>query len=331
MKLNRLLPTAIFLGLFCMYAQAYEAETNEAWIASQTGGNTELNDGNDEPNPDCIGDGCEKKLAAQKTRKMWQEEDANGPEDEDECTPADSLLPECMDSDTKAASDDDDDDDDTYDRYANENADITRASRESFSSGFTLGFRFGGGANRFVLLDDFEDWRIGSEATAGIIAQTKLGNAGLFATVGLSFSYFRYRYEADLEDEDFSEKDEANVNVALFEVPLIFKYALGGGSFTLGLGFDLGLKLTGSSSLDQTIETSTTTERDKHDNTLPTAGLEMGGVLEIGYAINKNFAIDLRVIQRITNLLNQDVVFESAVKDANLLGTHATIGFSLFL
>jgi hypothetical protein len=57
----------------------------------------------------------------------------------------------------------------------------------------------------------------------------------------------------------------------------------------------------------------------------------MGAVLEIGYIVNKNVSVDLRVIQRFTNLLNSDVVFESSVKDAKLLGTHATIGISLFL
>ncbi len=335
MKLFRVFTAIIFSGIVCSaFAQdEYPAETDSAWIASQNGGSTELNDGNDEPNPDCIGDGCGEAVAAPTTEETKKEE---APSDEEEdCTPADSLLPECKDSasETKvASSDDDDDDDDTYDRYTNENADISRASREGFSSGFSLGFRFGGGFNLFFIGEETDDWRIGYEATAGIIAQTKLGIEGLFASVGLSFSYFRYRYEADFEFDDYSEEDEAKVNVALFEIPVIIKYAIGGGNITLGLGFDLGLKLTGSSEFDQTINTSTTTEQDDtHDNTLPTAGLEMGAVLEIGYIVNKNVSVDLRVIQRFTNLLNSDVVFESSVKDAKLLGTHATIGISLFL
>lgn len=340
MKLFRVLPTAIFLGMFCVFAQAYEADVDSAWIASQNGGSTEMNDGSDEPTPDCIGDGCdgtetsetvqaepEQKADPEQKTSPSMETAAKSSDDEEECTPADSLLPECRDS-----ASDDEEDDDTYERYINDNSDISRASREGFSSGFTLGFRVGGGFNMFFLGELTDDWIIGYEATAGIIAQTKLGNAGLFATIGLSFSYFRYRYEADLEYDDFSEEDEAKINVALFEIPLVIKYAIGGGNITVGLGFDMGLKLTGSSEFDQTINTSTTTEHDPtHDNTLPTAGLEMGGIFEIGYSVNKNFAIDLRIVQRFTNLLNQDVVFESTVKDANLLGTHATIGFSLFL
>jgi hypothetical protein len=341
MKLFRALPTAIFLGMFCVCAQAYEADVDSAWIASQNGGSTEMNDGSDDPNPECIGDGCGETPAeeapAEKPAPVQQAKSdaAESDDEEEDCTPADSLLPECRDSasDSKvASSDDEDDDDDTYDRYVNDNTDISRASREGFSSGFTLGFRFGGGFNMILLGEMTEDWIIGYEATAGIIAQTKLGNAGLYATVGLSFSYFRYRYEADLEYDDFSEEDEANINVALFEIPLVIKYAIGGGNFTVGLGFDMGLKLTGSSEFDQTINSSTRTEHEPtHDNTLPTAGVEMGGIVEIGYSVNKNFSVDLRLVQRFTNLLNQDVVFESTVKDANLLGTHATIGFSLFL
>ena len=335
MKLNRLLPTAIFLGLFCVYAQAYEAETNEAWIASQTGGNTELNDGNDEPNPDCIGDGCGEEATpvktAEKTRKMWQDEDAKGPKDEDECTPADSLLPECRDE-SEEEDDDNDGDEDTYDRYVNDNSDISRASREGFSSGFSLGFRVAGGLNKLFLGEEFDDWGIGYEANGGIITLTKLGASGLYASAELSFGYYRYRYEAKLDEADYSEQDEATLNVVLFEVPVVLKYAIGGGNLTLGLGASIGLKLTGSSKFKQTIETSTITETDtSEDDLIPSAGVEVGGIFEIGYTINKNFAVDLRLNQRVLNLLNQDVVAVTSMTGMKLLASHATLGFSLFL
>ena len=335
MKLNRLLPTAIFLGLFCVYAQAYEAETNEAWIASQTGGNTELNDGNDEPNPDCIGDGCGEEATpvktAEKTRKMWQDEDAKGPKDEDECTPADSLLPECRDE-SEDEDDDNDGDEDTYDRYVNDNSDISRASREGFSSGFSLGFRVAGGLSKMFLLEEFEDWSIGYEITGGIVTLTKLGNSGLSTTAELSFSYYRYRYKADFEYDDYSEEDEADLTAILFEVPIVLKYAIGGSNLTFGLGVNLGLKLTGNSKFKQTIETSTLTETDtSNEDLLPTAGVEVGGIFEIGYSINKNVSIDLRLNQRVLNLLNQDVVAVTSMTGMKLLPTHGTIGISLFL
>lgn len=332
-----ILALAAFSATVALAQSEYPAETDPAWIASQNGGSTELNDGSEEPNPDCIGDGCGEKAqaapvkATEATRKSWEKEDAKGPADEDECTPADSLLPECREE-TVVSDDDDDVDDDTYDRYINDNTDISRASREGFSSGFSLGFRVAGGLNKFFLGEEFDDWGIGYEANGGIITLTKLGNSGLYASAELSVGYYRYRYEASFEEEDYSEQDEATLNVVLFEVPLVLKYAIGGGNLTLGLGASIGLKLTGSSKFKSTIETSTLSETDSSDDDLlPTAGVEVGGIFEIGYTINKNFAVDLRLNQRVLNLLNQDVVGVTTMKDMKLLASHATLGFSLFL
>ena len=314
---------------------SYNAEVDPKWIASQNGGSTELNDGNNDPNPDCIGDGCGEQAksapvkSAAATRKAWEKEDARGA-DEDECTPADSLLPECRDDN---AASDDDEEDDTYDRYVNDNSDISRASREGFSSGFSLGFRVGGGLNMFLLGEEIDDWQIGYEASASIITLSRLGNSGLQATAELAFTYYRYRYAANLEFDDYSEDDEANLNIVLFEVPIILKYAFGAGNFSLGLGVDIGLKLTGSSDYTTTIYTTTNdpVTDSSDDDMLPTASVEVGGIFEIAYSVNKNFTIDLRLQQRFLNLLNEDVVAVTTLKKSKLLGTHGTIGFSLFL
>ena len=51
----------------------------------------------------------------------------------------------------------------------------------------------------------------------------------------------------------------------------------------------------------------------------------------MAYSVNKNFTVDMRILQRFTNLLNEDVVAVTSLKDSKLLGTYATIGFSLFL
>ena len=342
MKLLRVLTAIIFSGIVCSaFAQnEYPAEVDSAWIASQNGGSTELNDGNSEEAPACIGDGCNGTETAT-TASTAPEQDTTAKEkssgnesDEEDCTPADSLLPECKDD--QPASRYDDDDDDTYDRYANENADISRASREGFSNGFTLGFRFGGGFNAFFLGERTENWRLGYEASAGIVAQTKIGIPELSISVGLQFSYFRYRYEAndDFEYDDYSEKDEAQLNVILFEVPAIVKYTLESNDITIGAGVNLGIKLMGSSNFDQTISTSTTTEHiSSKDDPLPTEGVELSGIVEFGYLVNRNFSVDLRLLQRFTNLLNNDVaeVSEIDLKKAALYGFHVTIGLSLYL
>ena len=155
-------------------------------------------------------------------------------------------------------------------------------------------------------------------------------------SVGLQFSYFRYRYEAndDFEYDDYSEKDEAQLNVILFEVPAIVKYTLESNDITIGAGVNLGIKLMGSSNFDQTISTSTNTDHvSSKDDPLPTAGVELSGIVEFGYLVNGNFSVDLRFLQRFTNLLNNDVVEVSEIdlKKAALYGFHVTVGFSLYL
>lgn len=328
MKLFRALPIAIFLGVFCVCAQAYEAETDSAWIASQNGGSTEMNDGNSEPNPDCIGDGCD--ISDNSTNASSQAEPEST---QTEPTKKDKPVQTAAKTlDDEEEDEEEEDDDDTYDRYTNEGASISRESREGFSSGFSLGFRVGGGFNMVFLGEEIDDWKIGYEASASIVTLTRLGVSGLYASAELAFSYYRYRYEADLKFDDYSEEDEAILNIVLFEVPVILKYTLGSGNVTLGLGIDLGLKLTGSSKFEQTINTSTLSETDSSDDDmLPSAIVEVGALFEIAYSVNKNFSVDLRVLQRFTNLLNEDVVAVTSLKDSKPLGTHATIGFSLFL
>ena len=334
MKLLRVLTAIIFSGIVCSaFAQdEYPAEVDSAWIASQNGGSTELNDGNNEEAPACIGDGCngtetattastapeQDTTAKAETVTAAKGKKAEDDSDEEDCTPADSLLPECKDD--QPASRYDDDDDDTYDRYANENADISRASREGFSNGFTLGFRFGGGFNAFFLGERTENWRLGYEASAGIVAQTKIGIPELSISVGLQFSYFRYRYEAndDFEYDDYSEKDEAQLNVEKDELR----------------GFDLGVdeyvtKPFSPRTLVARVGAILRRTAGKEENDR----IELSGIVEFGYLVNRNFSVDLRLLQRFTNLLNNDVVEVSEIdlKKAALYGFHVTIGLSLYL
>ena len=59
--LSKLRIYAVLFLLMCVTSfgqNTYESETDSAWIAAQNGGRTDLNDGNNEPNPECIGDGC---------------------------------------------------------------------------------------------------------------------------------------------------------------------------------------------------------------------------------------------------------------------------------
>ena len=316
------------------FAQEYEAEVDSAWIASQNGGSTEMNDGNDEAAPSCIGDGCDEpapQAAESATPAAASEEKAkvaSAADDEEDCTPADSLLPECRDT---PAANDDDEDDDTYDRYINENSDISRASREGFTKAVELGFRLGAGINK-SFGHNAEDWNLGIEVTGGLVAQMNIGNGGLSTVMELDFSYRRYNYEAEFVYDDYSESDEATISIALFEIPVILRYAINEGNFFVGLGFDLGLKLTDVSTFQQTIDTKKgVEEEDPRDNTLPAALLELGGIVDLGYYITRNAFVDVRFLQNFTNLLNEDVIAETTMLKTTLYGLHVTVGVSFLL
>ena len=244
-------------------------------------------------------------------------------------TALDSLLPECKENATTNAYDDEDDD--TYDRYINENSDISRASREGFTKAVELGFRLGAGINK-SFGHNAENWNLGIEVTGGLIAQMNIGNSGLSSVVELDFSYRRYNYEAEFVYDDYSENDEATISIALFEIPVILRYAINEGNFFVGLGFDLGLKLTDVSTFKQTIDTKKgVEEEDPHDNTLPAAALELGGIVDIGYFIARNVAVDVRFLQNFTNLLNEDVIAETTMLKTTLYGLHVTVGVSFLL
>ena len=107
MKLLRVLTAIICSGIVCSaFAQdEYPAEVDSAWIASQNGGSTELNDGNNEEAPACIGDGCngtetattastapeQDTTAKAETITAAKGKKAEDDSDEEDCTPADSL------------------------------------------------------------------------------------------------------------------------------------------------------------------------------------------------------------------------------------------------
>ena len=52
---------------------SWSTDVDSAWIASQNGGRTELNDGNNEPNPDCIGDALLRAVRVEMPRPFAQE------------------------------------------------------------------------------------------------------------------------------------------------------------------------------------------------------------------------------------------------------------------
>ncbi len=357
---NKLFSAVLLSGAMALaFAQDnYEADTDAAWIASQNGGNTELNDGNnDEPNAACIGDGCSPEdiagnnsntdvnsaddNSASSTPDSANVADTTGDstaiktandslkvaaQDDDYCTPADSLLPECQDVP-------DDNETNTYDRYIQENAEQYQARKEGFSRRIHIGFRLGGGMNLPTYGNKIEDWNFGYDLNAGLLAQMPFLARNVTLTPELDFSYRHYSYESGNSYSD----NEAEVSVMLFEIPMIIGYHFDDDGFFVGIGPDLALKLAGYSTFKQTIDTGADAkdgkrfEKDKRKNTLPTSGVEVGAAIEIGYMVNNHFSIDFRAVQYFTNLLNKDVVAESGLMKTELHTLHLNLGFALLL
>jgi hypothetical protein len=327
--------SVLIFSVSCAYAQnTYEADTDSAWIASQNGGSTELSNGSDEPNAACIGDGCDgtETFPAQDQQATSGQASANGAttdstagdstkvakadsSDYEDCTPADSLLKECKD-----------DEDDTYDRYLNENAEMYRARKEGFARKISLGFRAAGGMN-MVFGKKAGNWEIGYEGSAGIFAKMPFFSRLLTLYPELDFDYRVFKFESE---SDYS-KDEASITQMLFEIPILFVFAPDNEGFFVGIGPDLGLKLSSKSKYKQEVDTGKKIEKDKRKNTLPTAGVLLGGAFDIGYAFNSHFTVDIRVVQYLSNLVNEKAVAETEIMDSKLYTFHTTLGISFAL
>ena len=92
-----------------------------------------------------------------------------------------------------------------------------------------------------------------------------------------------------------------------------------------------GLKLSSKSKYKQEVDTGKKIEKDKRKNTLPTAGVLLGGAFDIGYAFNSHFTVDIRVVQYLSNLVNEKAVAETEIMDSKLYTFHTTLGISFAL
>ena len=318
--------SVLTFSVSCAYAQnTYEADTDSAWIASQNGGSTELSNGSDEPNAACIGDGCDgtetfpaEQAAAAPGDSSAQADSAKvakaDSSEYEDCTPADSLLKECKE------------DDDTYDRYLNENAEMYRARKEGFSRKISLGFRAAGGMN-MVFGKKSGGWELGYEGSAGMFAKMPFFSRLFTLYPELDFDYRVFNFKSE---SDYSE-DEAVITQMLFEIPVLFLFAPDNEGFFVGIGPDIGLKLSSKSKYKQEVDTGKKIEKDKRKNTLPTTGVLIGGAFDIGYAFTSHFSVDIRVVQYLTNLVNEKAVAETAIMGSKLYTFHTTLGISFAL
>ena len=350
------------LSLFGTYAfaQEYEADVDSAWIASQNGGHAlESEPASEEPAPACIGDGCdgtetatesettESAATKQATESAEQTETAatgdstqvadstatakadstvkdstkktasivkiteENEDDYEDCTEADSTNTECVEVDES----------DTYDRYIQENAEQYRARKEGFSRSIQLGLRATGGMNT-LFGKKSDGWGFGYQGGGGIMVKMPVGIRYVSLVPEIDFIYRKYNFE---KSNDYS-KSEASIEYMLFEIPIIIRYTFDEDNFFVGLGMNVDLKLTGSSKFTQKMKE--TGEKDKRNNSLPTSGVELGGVFNLGYAINRWFVVDVRVVQCFTNLLNEGAIAESSLSKAHLYTFYTSLGLT---
>lgn len=292
----------------------------------------------EEDNSGCVGDGCGMEFnEVSNSTDDTQSDNANGVETVDEngvktvVYGTDSTAQDSVAQDSTKAADSTKvteffDDEDTRANYVQENASEYRARKEGFSKSIQFGFRAGAGANMNFLGNHTDGWNVGFDLEAGAIAKLPIGN-DFSAAAGLDFSYRTYSYEGD---NDYSH-NEASISEMLFQIPAFIQYAFDEDGFFLGLGANISLKMSGETEFKQTVDTKDKHYKDKRSNTMPTVGVELGSLLNIGYVINKNLQVDLRYVQNYTNLLDQDVIAESTLMKTKLFTSHVTLGVTLLL
>lgn len=280
--------------------------------------------------PSCVGDGCGIEIPTQDNESQAvQPADSaailseNNGEGTDIDTPAESTEPPSADSVKTVELFDDEDSKATF---VSESNDDYRARKEGFSKSIQFGFRAGAGISLNLLGSHTDGWNVGLDLEGGAIAKLPLSHF-ISVAAGLDFSYRTYSYEADT---DYGH-NEASISEMLFEIPVFAQYNFDQGGFFVGLGANIGLKMQGETEFKQTIDTKNKHYKDKRHNTMPTTGVELGGLMDIGYVVSKSIIIDLRLVQNVTNLLNSEVLAESSLLKTKLRTSHATLGVTFLL
>lgn len=283
----------------------------------------------EEDNSGCVGDGCglEFNVPEQNSTEQANENQVSTADSVETENPGTAESPK--DSIQSAAADSTKeieffDDEDSRPTFVNESASDYQARKEGFSKSIQFGFRVGAGINMNFLGKKVDGWNVGLDLEAGAIAKLPLGN-DFSAAAGLDYSYRTYSYEANT---DYGH-NEANLSVMLFEIPVFLQYTFDEDGFFVGLGGNVGLKMSGETEFKQTNDIKK--KKETRNNTMPTAGIELGGLLNIGYVIHKNCVLDLRLVQNLTNLLNRSVIAESSLMKTTLYTSHATLGFTFLL
>ena len=208
-----------------------------------------------------------------------------------------------------------------YKKEKTSKAEINRQRTEGFARTILLGVHGSVGTNT-IIGHETEGWGLGYQGSAGLLMQLPLGVKNMNIVPEVLFTYRHYRYATDT---DFG-KDDASIDIMMFEIPLIVRYTFVDNNIFLGLGLNLGLKLTGSSEFNQDVG-----EKITRSNTIPTTSFEMGAALDLGYMVTRWVQMNIRIVQGLTNLLDKILISggENAFRESNFLTTYATLGFTV--
>lgn len=212
-----------------------------------------------------------------------------------------------------------------YARYKNEatsKAEINRQRTEGFSRAIMLGVRLQGGTNTFFG-ENSDGWGPGWQAGGGLLVKMPFGIKDMYVVPELTFNFRQYLYNKNTE---YGEND-ASVQVMMFEIPIMFRYALEDYNFYLGLGLNIGLKLTGSSEFEMHLDVG---NDKKADNTIATSGVEVGAAFDLGYMFSRYVHFNIRVVQCFTSLLNQTLVAQKEFLDSTLMTFYTTLGMTFY-
>ncbi|MBQ3720493.1 MAG: PorT family protein [Fibrobacter sp.] len=210
-----------------------------------------------------------------------------------------------------------------YKKEKTSKAEINRQRTEGFARSILLGVHANLGINTLIG-QDTDGWGLGFQGSAGVLVTLPLGVKNLNMVPELVFSYRHYSYAAET---DFGD-DEASIDIMMFEIPLIVRYTFADYNFFVGLGLNLGLKLTGSSEFTQNLDMG---DDETRTNTIPTTGFELGAALDIGYMLTRWVQVNIRAVQGFTNLLNPTLASggEKKFADANFLTSYVQLGVSM--
>lgn len=214
-----------------------------------------------------------------------------------------------------------------YARYKTQTtsrSEISRQRKEGFSQSVFVGARVQGGFNTF-LGSNSDHWGAGWNAGAGLIIKISMFSKYFSLVPELTFNYRHYGYEKNMD----VYTNKAELNIMLFELPIMFRYTFEQYDVFAAAGLHLGLKLMGDTEFRSEANGGVIAgTNDKRSNTFVSTNMEVGLAIEGGYILTRNIHLNLRIVQCFTNLLNQGLTVEPSFTNSTLLTFYTNLGIS---